>query len=84
LDLLKTHSPAAAVLDINLADHRVTPVAQELATRDIPYVLASAYGDLDVENEPLFAKAVNLGKPTLPRLLLSEVGRMVGATGNKK
>jgi DNA-binding response OmpR family regulator len=79
LNLLKDRAPDAAVLDVNLGDHRVTAVARELTSRCIPYVLASAYRDLDVQNEPFLANAVNLGKPTLPGLLLSEVRRMIRA-----
>jgi len=79
LDLLNSHTPVAAVLDVNLGDHRVTPVAQALSTRSIPYVLASAYSDLDLESEPLLSNAVNLGKPTLRGALLAEVRRMIGA-----
>lgn len=79
LELLNNHSPAAAVLDVNLGGQRVTPVAQALTTRSIPYVLASAYTDLDLDNEPLLAKAVNLGKPTLPVALLAAVRRMISA-----
>ena len=77
LALLKDHEPDAAILDVNLGDHRVTPVAQELASRNIPYVLASAYSGLDIRNEPLFANTVNLGKPTRPEPLLSAVSRMI-------
>jgi len=79
LELLNKHEPAAAILDVNLGDHRVTPVAQALATRSIPYVLASAYNDLDLDNEPLLTTALNLGKPTLPGSLLTAVRQMISA-----
>lgn len=78
LGLLSVHAPDGAVLDVNLGDHRVTAVAQELATRNIPFVVASAYSQLDLQNEPLLSRAVNVGKPTLPDRLLLEVGRMLG------
>ncbi|CCD85902.1 conserved protein of unknown function [Bradyrhizobium sp. ORS 285] len=79
LKLLDDNSPSAAVLDVNLGDHRVTPVAHALAVRRIPFVLASAYSDLDLANEPLLAKAPNVGKPTAPGPLLDAVGRMLSA-----
>ncbi|MGY3453252.1 hypothetical protein [Bradyrhizobium sp. USDA 4353] len=77
LKLLDDASPAAAVLDVHLGDHRVTPVAQALAVRRIPFVLASAYSAQDLANEPLLATAPNVGKPTAPGPLLDAVARMV-------
>jgi DNA-binding response OmpR family regulator len=35
----------AAVLDANLNGHSVTPVAQALAARGVPFVFATGYGD---------------------------------------
>jgi two-component system, response regulator PdtaR len=78
-ELLNDRRPDAAVLDVNLGDHRVTPVAQELVALSIPYVIASAYSARDLENEPLLSKVVNLGKPTLPERLLFEIGRLVSS-----
>jgi DNA-binding response OmpR family regulator len=40
------HQPIdAAVLDANLNGHSVTPVAQALAARGVPFVFATGYGD---------------------------------------
>jgi DNA-binding response OmpR family regulator len=35
----------AAVLDANLNGHSVTPVAEALAARGVPFVFATGYGD---------------------------------------
>jgi len=45
LDLLKTNTPACAVLDINVAGEPVHPVAQLLAERHIPFLFVSGYGE---------------------------------------
>lgn len=37
----------AAVLDVNLRGERVDPVAEVLAGRGIPFVLATGYGEVD-------------------------------------
>jgi CheY-like chemotaxis protein len=39
----------AALLDVNLAGSRVFPVADLLATRGIPFVFVSGYGDTDID-----------------------------------
>lgn len=81
LTLIDSTPPHAAVLDVNLGDHRVTPVVQELARRKIPYILTSAYNSPHFANEPLLASAVNIGKPISSDALLAEVSRMLALTG---
>lgn len=46
-------------------------------SRQIPSVLATACLDRDMANEPLLARVVNLGRPTLQANLLFEVERML-------
>lgn len=46
LALLATSTPDVAVLDINLGLDTSWPVAEELTRRNIPFVLASGYGNL--------------------------------------
>lgn len=82
LGLLDQECPGAAVLDVNLGSQRVTPVAEALSVRDIPFVLASAYAPADLANEPLLASARNLGKPTSPGRLLAEIRRMLARSGS--
>lgn len=44
LKLLDQHRPDAAVLDLNLRNEMVTPVAQVLRRMAVPFAIASAYG----------------------------------------
>jgi DNA-binding NtrC family response regulator len=44
LALLKTETIAAAILDANLADRDVTPVALRLAERGVPFVIHTGSG----------------------------------------
>jgi DNA-binding response OmpR family regulator len=44
LDLLGQDKPDAAVLDLNLAGETSVPVADALAARGIPFVVATGYG----------------------------------------
>lgn len=44
LALLEHETPDAAVLDLNLAGETSTPVADALALRGIPFVVATGYG----------------------------------------
>jgi len=44
LELLRTHRPDAAVLDVNLKNVQVYPVAEYLAAARIPFIFATGYG----------------------------------------
>lgn len=44
LALFESSEPEAAVLDINLAGQASTPVADALADRGVPFVVATGYG----------------------------------------
>jgi CheY-like chemotaxis protein len=44
MNLLAQEQPDAVVLDLNLAGETSTPVADALAARGIPYVIATGYG----------------------------------------
>jgi DNA-binding NtrC family response regulator len=66
-----------AVLDVNLRDERVYPVADVLASRGVPFVLATGY---DVASIPVaYARMPRCEKPVdkrkLMRLLLSRCSR---------
>jgi DNA-binding NtrC family response regulator len=66
-----------AVLDVNLRDERVYPVADVLASRGVPFVLATGY---DVASMPVaYAQMPRCEKPVdkqkLMRLLLSQCSR---------
>lgn len=83
LAILEHVDPDAAVLDVNLHGAKVTPVAQELANRGVPFVLTS--GDKEAPPQKVFDGIPNLGKPTLGTQLVETIEHMIeGANGNKK
>ena len=74
MELARTESFEAAVLDINLAGELVWPVTEVLARRGIPFVLLSGYGaGLDVP--PSCRDVPRLAKP----LSESDLCRMLAA-----
>jgi len=62
LQLLSDATPDAALLDVNLRDGRVTPVAQACWDRSVPFALVTGYGRLELE-EPLLQSAPRVRKP---------------------
>jgi DNA-binding NtrC family response regulator len=80
LDLLREVRPDAAILDVNLAGERVTPVATVLRAMAVPFILASGYGAADLSDEEVLRDAVNLGKPTSAQRLLCELRHLFGET----
>jgi DNA-binding response OmpR family regulator len=78
LRLLRGGTPDVALLDINLRGEPVTPVAEELRARGVPFVLASAY-DAHELGAVALAKAPSVGKPTDERRLLAALLQAVAA-----
>jgi two-component system, response regulator PdtaR len=68
-------APAVALLDLNLRGELVTPVAEALRARSIPFVLASAYRVDQVA--PALAGVPNVGKPTDEGHLLAALARAI-------
>lgn len=69
LRLLDGDLPAVAMLDVNLGRELVTPVAEALKARNVPFVVASAYDKPEVVGGDVLAGVPNVGKPTSqPRL----------------
>jgi CheY-like chemotaxis protein len=62
LQLLSDTTPDAALLDVNLREARVTPVAQACRDRSVPFALVTGYGRLKLE-EPLLQAAPRVSKP---------------------
>lgn len=62
LRLLATTTPDAALLDVNLKERHVTPVAQACRDRSIPFALVTGYGRLELD-EPLLQSAPRAHKP---------------------
>jgi DNA-binding response OmpR family regulator len=83
LELLQSKRPDAAVLDVDLAGAKVTPVAEVLRGMSVPFILASGYGAADLNADRVLCNAVNIGKPSAPALLLRELsGLLAGSNGN--
>jgi CheY-like chemotaxis protein len=60
LALLEDERPDAALLDLNLGSERVTAVAIELKSRNVPFVLVTGFADV---REPELRFAPMLRKP---------------------
>jgi CheY-like chemotaxis protein len=71
--LLKGQLPEAAVLDLNLAGETSTPVADELARRGVPFVVATGYGADGLP--PGHANVPVLAKPYDPADLTAALAR---------
>ena len=71
LKLLDQQRPEAAVLDLNLRNEMVTPVAQVLRRMAVPFAIASAYGTSAWPQDDALHGAPSLGKPTSPTKLIA-------------
>lgn len=77
LALLGRETPDAVVLDLNLAGESSTPVADALAQRGIPYVIATGYGASALP--PGHEQAAVLAKPYDPTELAAVLERICAA-----
>lgn len=77
LRFLEGERPDAVVLDLNLAGETSTPVADLLAARGIPYVIATGYGASGLP--PGHQQAMVLAKPYDPGELIAMLGRLCAA-----
>ncbi len=81
LALLARERPDMALLDVNLNGERVTPVAEALRARGVPFVLVTGYGKKQLR-EAVLRDARRLSKPVdgrrLGRLLAEVSGRPGG------
>jgi CheY-like chemotaxis protein len=77
LDLIARERPDAVVLDLNLAGEVSTPVADDLAARGIPYVIATGYGASGLPDG--HKEALVLAKPYDPFELTAMLGRICPA-----
>ena len=69
--------PDVALLDVNLRDGLVVPVAERLAVMGVPFVLVTAR-DAKRLAEPLLQTAPALGKPVDERELRLSLARLIG------
>ena len=67
-------NPDVAVLDLNLAGETSTPVADVLAKRGVPFVVATGYGAEGLP--PSHAHVPVLAKPYDPDDLTAALGRL--------
>ena len=62
LQLLSNTTADAALLDVNLRERRVMPVAEACQAKGIPFALVTAYGRLELD-QPLLQSAPRVHKP---------------------
>lgn len=74
--LLAKQRPTVAVLDVNLNGEYVFPLAEELRTREVPFVFATAYADEDRLFPVAARSAPRLSKPVLPNVLIAQLIRL--------
>jgi DNA-binding response OmpR family regulator len=85
LDLARSETLDAALLDINLRDEMVWPVAEILQLKKVPLLFLSAFSQLNGLPEP-FAGVPSLAKPLEPGRLLSHLHAIwdVPSPGSRK
>ena len=76
LALLERDAPHAAVLDLNLAGETSTPVADVLAARGVPFVVATGYGADGLPHG--HSDVPVLAKPYDPDELTAALSRLCG------
>jgi CheY-like chemotaxis protein len=80
LVLIEDDRPRAALLDVQLLNGMITPVAERLQALEIPFVLVSAYSGPEL-HKPVLAAAPRVDKPISPPRLLAALANAVQALG---
>jgi CheY-like chemotaxis protein len=79
LALIRADPPEIALLDVNLGGRRVTPVAEALAARGLPFILVTSYAPGTL-GAPILDGVPMVGKPftrqALVRALSAALGRV--------
>jgi DNA-binding response OmpR family regulator len=75
LELARSEDLDAALLDINLADEMIWPVAKVLRRRNVPFLFLSAFYPLNGLPER-FVNVPSLAKPLAPERLLRHLREM--------
>lgn len=78
LRLSESEEIDAAILDVNLAGERVFPVARLLASRDIPYIFATAYAGTEELYSSELKDAPRLAKPYTVSQAISTLATVIG------
>lgn len=79
LALLEIELPSVAVLDLNLRNELVTPVALALEAGGVPFCVATAYAKPEQYGGRVFAGVPDAGKPTSEHRLLATLNQLVPA-----
>ena len=74
-DALKRDAVDLVVLDVNMGGEMAWPLADELVTRNIPFMFLSGYGADALP--PRLRKAARIGKPYDAAELLREIRRLL-------
>jgi CheY-like chemotaxis protein len=74
--LLDGAAPAAAVLDCNLGQEKVWPIAERLQHERVPFVFSTGYGAAGID--PRFTSAPVLAKPYDRASLRTALERVLG------
>jgi DNA-binding response OmpR family regulator len=77
LRLLDHERPTVALLDVTLKDGTVSPVAEALRARNVPFIVASAYDRPELVGGSVLEGVPNVGKPTQERRLLALLEQFV-------
>lgn len=78
LTLLTDNVLGAALLDVQLLNGMITPVAERLRSLAVPFVLISGYTGPELQ-KPALANAPNVGKPVMKFRLLDALANAVKA-----
>ena len=70
LDLIEEKQPEVVLLDVQLLNGMITPVAERLRTLGVPFILVSAYTGPELE-KPILANAPHVDKPVSRSRLLA-------------
>ena len=76
LQFLQRERPDAVILDLNLRGRHATPVAKALRELGLPFVIASAYSNMDLPQDDALRGVVNIGKPTNSATLIPILHRI--------
>ncbi len=78
----RSHPIDAAVLDVNLNGEMVYPLAEELVTRGIPFVLLTGYGTADLP--PALRAVPHLAKPCDLAALVKRLQSMIATARSRR
>ncbi|WP_035705139.1 response regulator [Niveispirillum irakense] len=76
LDMVRAEQFDGAILDVNLSGTLVFPLAEELAARDIPFILTSGYEATGLP--PVWRDRPHLRKPVIERELAKLASSVFG------